>query len=255
MSVPVTIRISDELNERYMNLADATGRSRSFYMELALNECINRIESRFEDDETALRIGNESLDTISDVMWLNSFVARLRDCLENGELLPFSVATPEQVDRTETGSVLLYVDDSASRNYMDIVFDMLPGEVLSTFSDMLKNIDVRVFIEDDEEEQYVTLAVFPKGKAKATDQTDALLVIEPSDPLMRIAWAGSWCHNSFQEQESPRRQAGEERRVLHPAYRHREGDARGPHKAMGKRWLNGCRELPDALLRLQPVQI
>ena len=199
MSVPVTIRISDELNERYMNLADATGRSRSFYMGLALNECINRIESRFEDDETALRIGNESLDTISDVMWLNSFVARLRDCLENGELLPFSEATPEQADRTETGSVLLYVDDPASRNYMDIVFDCLiddlHNDAINTFSDMLKNIDVRVFIEDDEEQRYVTLAVFPKGKAKATDQTDALLVIEPGDPFMRIAWAGSWCHN------------------------------------------------------------
>ena len=58
-------------------------------------------------------------------MWLNSFIARLRDCLENGELIPFSEATPEQMDRTETGSVLLYVDDPASRNYMDIVLDFL----------------------------------------------------------------------------------------------------------------------------------
>lgn len=78
-------------------------------------------------------------------MWLNSFIARLRDCLENGELIPFSEATPEQMDRTETGSVLLYVDDPASRNYMDIVLDFLiydlHNDVVSTFSDMLKNID------------------------------------------------------------------------------------------------------------------
>lgn len=194
MSVPVTIRISDELNERYMNLADATGRSRSFYMEMALDAGIDRIENQFEDDEPALCIGNESLDTISDVMWLNSFIVRLRDCLENGELLPFSEATPEQADRTETGSNLLYVDDPANRNYMDIVFDFLIYDlrnvVTSTFSDMLKNIDVRVFIVDDEEERYVTLAVFPKGKAKATDQAGALLVIEPLDPLRGIdQWA------------------------------------------------------------------
>lgn len=196
MSVPVTIRISDELNERYMNLADATGRSRSFYMEMALNAGIDRIENQFEDDETALRIGSESLDTISDVTWLNSFIARLRDCLENGELIPFSEATPEQMDRTETGSVLLYVDDPASRNYMDIVLDFLIYDlrnvVESTFSDMLKNIDVRVLIEDDEEQRYVTLVVFPKGKAKATDQTDALLVIEPGDPMRGIL-IPEWC--------------------------------------------------------------
>lgn len=46
--MPVSLRLSPELEERYNHLAEQTNRPRSFYMRRALEEAIERLEWEYQ---------------------------------------------------------------------------------------------------------------------------------------------------------------------------------------------------------------
>ena len=75
MATAVTsMRIPTELNERYSRLAKETGRSRSFYVNEALQEAIDRFEYEYGilkdiEDYRAGRLETYSIDEVSVSEW------------------------------------------------------------------------------------------------------------------------------------------------------------------------------------------
>ena len=65
MATAVTsMRIPTELNERYSRLAKETGRSRSFYVNEALQEAIDRFEYEYGILKDAGRLETYSIDEV-----------------------------------------------------------------------------------------------------------------------------------------------------------------------------------------------
>ena len=77
MATTVTsMRIPTELNERYSRLAKETGRSRSFYVNEALQEAIDRFEYEYGilkdiEDYRAGRLKTYSLDEVGEMLGLD----------------------------------------------------------------------------------------------------------------------------------------------------------------------------------------
>lgn len=77
MATAVTsMRIPTELNERYSRLAKETGRSRSFYVNEALQEAIDRFEYEYGilkdiEDYRAGRLETYSLDEVGEMLGLD----------------------------------------------------------------------------------------------------------------------------------------------------------------------------------------
>ena len=133
----------------------------------------------------------EGSSAVSDVFWIRSLAAKLSDCLDHGKILPFSeAATAEKQDKE--GPVMYYIDDKDAGNYMDIALDIIVDEtrckLMTTYSDMLGNVDVRLNIDpDDNGEDFYSLSVYHKGKADQ-DLAGELFYINLEDPVRGILY-------------------------------------------------------------------
>ena len=68
--VPVSLRLPDEISQRLQQLADLTGRSKTFYMIEAIREHLDDLEDLYlaEQRLTALRSGESRTVPLDEVM-------------------------------------------------------------------------------------------------------------------------------------------------------------------------------------------
>lgn len=75
-TLPVALRAPEDIMERYTKLAEETGRSRSFYMNKALSESIDRLEYEYGilkdvEDFRAGRLKTYSLAEVGEMLGLD----------------------------------------------------------------------------------------------------------------------------------------------------------------------------------------
>lgn len=68
--MPTTLRVRDDLEQRYARLAKSTGRSKSFYFNEALEDSIDRLEYEYRilKDVEDIRAGRQETYSLDEVM-------------------------------------------------------------------------------------------------------------------------------------------------------------------------------------------
>ena len=77
MTIPITLRLPDDLAKRYDRLAKETGRTTSYYMTAALSDSIDQLEYEYGilkqvEDFRAGRLETYSLDEVREMLKLDA---------------------------------------------------------------------------------------------------------------------------------------------------------------------------------------